>query len=132
MMRLASQRGFSLLEVLVAFTILAMLLGALFQVFNTGLHAARYGDQYSRAVVVGESLVATLAGEDTLLEGVSSGVDEAGYHWRTTIARFYDTELEVTDLPVMPFRITVEVLWDDAGATRSIAIETLLLARWPS
>ncbi|MDX1434392.1 MAG: type II secretion system protein [Gammaproteobacteria bacterium] len=126
------QHGFSLLEVLVAFTILAMLLGAMFQVFHTGVRAARDGEQYSRAVVVAESRLAALAGEDVLLEGVTSGVDETGLHWRTTVSRFYDTELEVTDLPVMPFRVLVEVLWDDGGATRSIALETVMLAGLPS
>lgn len=126
-----AERGFSLLEVLVAFTILAMLLGVMFQVFNTGLHAARDGEQYSRAVVVAESQLAQLAGEDVLVEGVTSGVDDTGFHWRATVARFYDTELEVTDLPVMPFRVVIEVLWDEGGATRSVALETLMLAGLP-
>jgi prepilin-type N-terminal cleavage/methylation domain-containing protein len=53
--RRKTSRGFSLLEVLVAFTILTMLLGALFQVFSNGLRAARAGDSYTRATVIAQS-----------------------------------------------------------------------------
>ena len=68
-----SCRGFSLLEVLVAFTILAMLLGALFQVFSGGLHAARAGDRYTRATVIAQSTLAALGAEQPIQEGVTSG-----------------------------------------------------------
>ena len=74
-----SCRGFSLLEVLVAFTILAMLLAALFQVFSAGLHAARSGDRYTRATVIAQSQIAALGVESPLQEGITSGTTDGSF-----------------------------------------------------
>ena len=48
-------RGFSLLEVLVAFVILALVATALFRLFSGALANASAAEEYSRAVLVAES-----------------------------------------------------------------------------
>ena len=53
-------RGFSLLEVLVAFVILAAVATALFRLFSGALANASAADEYSRAMLVAESALAGL------------------------------------------------------------------------
>ena len=120
-------RGFSLLEVLVAFTILAMLLAALFQVFNGGLHAARSGDRYTRATVVAQSRLAAFGVEQPLEEGVFSGTTEDAYHWRVTVAAYLDDQLPVTDPVLQPLSVAVEVYWEEGGSPHSVSLTSILL-----
>ncbi len=120
-------RGFSLLEVLVAFTILAMLLGPLFQVFSGGLRAARSGDQYTRATVIAQSRLAALGVEQPLREGVSSGTDDDPYHWRVTVSPYLDDQMLVVDHALQPLTVHVEVFWEEGGSARSVSLTSILL-----
>ncbi len=121
-------RGFSLLEVLVAFTILAMLLGALFQVFSAGLYAARTGERYTRATVIAQSRLAALGVEQPLREGVFSGTTGDDYGWRVTVSPYTDEQLPETDGALLPLTVKVDVFWEDSGNARSISLTSMLLA----
>ena len=125
-------RGFSLLEVLVAFTILAMLLGALFQVFSGGLRAARSGDQYTRATIIAQSRLAALGVEQPLREGVSSGTDDDPYHWRVTVSPYLDDQMPVAYHVLQPLTVHVEVFWEEGGSARSVSLTSILLGPAPS
>lgn len=70
MKRLASgQRGFSLLEVLVAFAILSIALGVLLQIFATGMRNVGLSEEYSQAALYAESILAAYGREAPLAEG---------------------------------------------------------------
>ncbi|MGQ0591933.1 MAG: type IV pilus modification PilV family protein, partial [Gammaproteobacteria bacterium] len=51
-------RGISLLEVLVAFAIMALALGLLLRIFGTGLRSSAAAERYSAATLWAESLMA--------------------------------------------------------------------------
>jgi general secretion pathway protein I len=122
-----ASRGFSLLEVMVAFTILAMLLGALFQVFSAGMHAARSGDRYTRATVIAQSQLAALGVEFPLAEGVTSGSTDDAYHWRVIVSSYTDDELPLTASQLQPLAVDVEVFWEEGGTLRSVSLTSMLL-----
>jgi general secretion pathway protein I len=122
-------RGFSLLEVLVAFTILAMLLSALFQVFSGGLHAARAGDRFTRATLIAQSRLATVGLEQPLREGVSSGSTDDAFHWRVTVGEYLDDQLPVIDPILQPLTVAVEVYWEEGDSPRSVSLTSMLLGR---
>jgi general secretion pathway protein I len=85
-------RGFSLLEVLVAFAILALALTVLMQVFSTGLRNISVGEDYTRAVLLAESVLASVGVEQPLQEGERTGTfDEKygeAYRWRVAVSRY--------------------------------------------
>lgn len=120
-------RGFSLLEVLVAFTILAMLLGVLFQVFSGGLHAARAGDGYTRATVIAQSRLAAVGVAQPLRAGVFSGTTDDAYHWRVTVSTYVDDQLPAEDSLLQPMTVNVEVFWEDGGTPRGVSLTSMLL-----
>ena len=78
--------GFSLLEVLVAFVILSLVAVALFRLFSAALNNASAADDYSRAVLVAESALATAAAAQPLREATQSGaVDDGRIEWATRV-----------------------------------------------
>ena len=120
-------RGFSLLEVLVAFTILAMMLAALFQVFSGGLHAARAGDRFTRATLIAQSRLAAVGLEQPLQEGVTSGSTNDAFHWRITVGEYLDDQLPVIDPIMQPLTVAVEVYWEEGDSSRSVSLTSMLL-----
>lgn len=120
-------RGFSLLEVLVAFTILALLLVALFDVFGGGMRAARAGESYTRAVVVAQSKLAELAADGALEVGEYEGEVDGGFRWHAAISEYTDAALPAEELPMRPLALRVEVSWSEGDRTRRVRLATLVL-----
>lgn len=127
-------RGFSLLEVLVAFIILSLALGVLMRIFSGGLGNIGAAEHYSRAVAIAESQLAAAGVESPLTEGENSGEMENGYTWRTSVRR-YDAgaqPLEGVVLPVDLYRVEVTVNWDNTATTpRTLRFVTLRAAPRP-
>lgn len=86
-------RGFSLLEILVAFTLLAVALAVLMQVFSRGVNNADLADRYAKANMLAESMLESIGSEIALAEGESSGEFADGYSWRASI-KLYSTTAE--------------------------------------
>lgn len=127
-------RGFSLLEVLVAFIILSLTLGVLMRIFSGGLGNIGSAEHYSRAVAIAESQLAATGVESPLIEGDYAGETENGYTWRTSVQR-YDAStqpLEGGVLPVDLYQVEVAVNWDNTATTpRSLRLLTLRAAPRP-
>jgi general secretion pathway protein I len=112
-------RGFSLLEVLVAFAVLAMVLGALYPIFSATAQQAVLAQDYTRAVSLAESKLADI---ELLAPGVQSGESDARFHWLRTVER-----LAQQDAPRAAYRIRVEVRWEHRRAPRSVSLSTIRL-----
>ena len=82
------QRGFSLLEILVAFTILALSLGILMQIFSGSLRNAEVARDQAQATALAQSLLAGPGIETTLAPGESSGNFGDKFRWRVVVAPF--------------------------------------------
>ena len=86
--RMRDEDGFTLLEVLIAFAVLAVLLVPILQVFGGGLGNAETARAYSTATLLARSKLAEIATESELADGESDGRFEgSNYRWRSTIAR---------------------------------------------
>lgn len=86
MSRTGKNAGFTLIEVLVAFVILAGSVLALMQLFSGGLNAAQRLDDSSKAATYAESRLAETLAQKELGEGSASGEYEAGrFRWTSSV-----------------------------------------------
>jgi type II secretion system protein I len=87
--RASGEEGFTLLEVLIAFAVLALMLVPILQIFGGGIGSSQTARGYAMAALLARSKLAELATGATFAEGETSGTFEGGegYRWRTTIAR---------------------------------------------
>jgi len=127
--------GFSLLEVLVAFVILALVGTVLFRLFGASLNNAGAADEYSRVAAFAESRLTLLALDLPLHETSEQGASDDGrYTWTTKVEPYVapattDDQARLADmLPMRLWRLSVVVRWPgEMGNSRSISLSTLRL-----
>jgi len=120
------QRGFTLLEVLVALAILSIAVVVMLQLFAQGLRLLKVAGDYQRAVLLADQKAREV---ESVRETVESG-QEGEFQWerRATVVPVSE-ELTVFSLtPVRLFRVSVEVRW---SGNRSVEVATLRTAREP-
>ncbi len=120
-------RGFSLLEVLVAFSILALSLGVLYQIFSKGTHATILGKEYACATIIAQSKLDAFGVVDSPETSKSQGIEDDKYQWEVMVQPLdYENE-SIIQLGVALYKIDVEVLWRSLGKQRSIKLNSLKL-----
>ena len=112
------ERGFTLLEVLVAFVIAALALGVLFRGTLGGLRTAQVASRYEEAVTRAQSHLAALTAGG-LTPGDRQGEDGNGFHWRVRIAPVGLTDTGSSAL----YAVNVSVSWMD-GSRRSVELDS--------
>lgn len=133
MLRLRNKhKGFSLLEILVAFSILTVSLGIILKIFSTGITTAQVTGDYTTAVQIAKNLLDKTGNESPLKAGEITGSENKFYHWRVTVTPkvFTSPELDLHDLPVALFDVTARVWWggENKSDDRVVELHTLKLA----
>lgn len=125
------QGGFTLLEVLVAFSILVLTLGVLLEVFGGGLRAAGVAAEYTRATELARSTLAAVGIEHPLDVGVQSGNHDDRYRWEVHVEPYLEADEEPPPVrvPVTLYRVRVDVFWGDGAKERQFSLSSLRLGR---
>jgi general secretion pathway protein I len=119
------QQGFSLLEVLVAFTVFALIVGVLLGVFSGSQRAAATIQGYTAAVMVAEARLAAAAADRPYRDRSDSG-EEHGIKWALQVERYEEDWGDNHQPTVEPYRLEVTVSWPDGARTRQYRLETLM------
>ena len=119
--------GFSLLEVLVAFVVMGLVVGVLLQLFATAMRSVTLADEYSLALQVAESRLATVGTEIPVKEGTETGEEQAtGLHWKITMQPFNATvKKEKLPLPLQLYKVETTVFWQSDDAKREFHLSSL-------
>jgi len=128
-------RGFSLLEILVAFTILALSLGVLMQIFSGSLRNADVTRDAAQATALAQTLLAGAGVEAPLAAGESSGILADRFRWHLQVVPHAEGPRPgVSDnlraLPTLEmWRVTARVAWGEGDRKRDVTLTTLRVQR---
>ena len=125
-----AQSGFTLIEIVVAFVMLALVLVTSFEIFTGGMRRAADLEDYSRALLIAQSKIAAAGTEEQFKEGETQGDSEdRRYHWAVSIRRSDEgmpADGQPNNNPYALFRVDVRVGWVGADTReRSLALSTL-------
>ncbi len=116
--------GFTLIEVLVALTILGMSLGVVLGAFSQSLARTEAG----RREMAARTLAQTLLG-DASASGEHSGRTADGLSWRLSAAPYAQPNDMASTLHAAI--VTATIAWPDGGQTRTLSLRTLKLVSPP-
>ena len=111
---------------------MALALGVLLRVFSSGTQLAVVSDEYTHAVLLAESQLATVGMEESLEQGEETGTFEDRYRWTISVQPYEQQEQDEIDLNVFsltPYQVQVNVEWGEAGQQRSVELTTLRLGK---
>ena len=121
-------RGYTLVEVLVAFVILAMALTVLLRIFSGGVRNVAVSSDYAKAVLIAESRLATAGIDDTLAPGKTDGVENGHFRWTRVVTDYEPTaDYASTVRGLRGYRVTVTVSWPNGDRERRIELNTVRL-----
>lgn len=129
--RRAGQRGYTLLEVIVAFALLAAALTLLLGSLSGAARQVRWSADAGRAALYAQSLMDQVGVGQPLRPGQRSGEFENGrYRWTLGVAPWRDAQLPPSNQPVDPnalrlFEVQLAVEWGEGGAGRRLLLRTL-------
>lgn len=126
---LSRSEGITLIEVLVAFVILAMAVTVLLRIFSSGATNIILSQQYVDAIQVAETQLASVGMEREMAPATEYGVFGGKYNWQVTIEPFTFSEEEQELYPVSVFRIVVEVSWIENARPRQIQLSSIKLKK---
>jgi prepilin-type N-terminal cleavage/methylation domain-containing protein len=118
-----SQRGFTLLEILVSLMLLSTALVVVFQLFSANLKGITTSDKYVYAVINAESYMREVLESDDLSEMSWSDTTADGYEVDVTVTGAEDERTE--NLPVELLQIDLVVHWTEGLRKRNIKLKTL-------
>jgi general secretion pathway protein I len=128
-------RGFTLIEVLVAFAIAAALLVPLLHLISLGLGTFGNAQNYATATLWAESTLEDAGMQEPIAEGVQSGDLPQHIHWEMRTGRYHDDAMSdqptATPKGLVPYAITLTMSWPERFTRGSITFQTLRLGPPP-
>lgn len=127
------QRGYSLIEVIVAFALLALALTLLLGTLSGAARQVRWSGDAGRAALHAQSLLDQVGVGEAIKPGQRSGEFDAGrYRWNLAITRWTDPALPpaITIDPAAArlYEVSLTVRWGDGRAGEQLQLSTLRLA----
>lgn len=121
------QHGFSLLELLVAFAIMAMSLGLLYRVAGGSARHVNDVTQYQQATWLAESLLASRSTVST--SGWNESGDSAGFKWQVRSTPYASGINSLSAVPLHTIQLSIS--WSAGSHPGQFDLVTLMPERKP-
>lgn len=121
------QRGFTLIEIVVALSILGVGLIVIIELFAGGLRLGRTSEEFSKAVSLARMKLEEVSLNPVLQEGSESGEFDKDFRWQVAVDKINILPVERPPeyQPLVEFyRVKVDVLWKSGSKERITGIET--------
>jgi general secretion pathway protein I len=123
-----NQSGFTLIETLVAFMILAISLVVVMQLFSGGLKSNKLSSDYLYGIFhAKEKMEELLLAENTFAENLSGDFGD-GYSWQASVDLIEFEDATEKPLPVSVYDITLDVSWRNGTRDKHFKLKTVKLS----
>lgn len=127
------ERGFTLLEVLIALSILGVSLAAIYEAFGSGLRNDRQAARYQEAVAIAEARLAQVGPEWPVAPGAFEG-ESGSFSWTVEMVRAEDepppgASLPEGSSPLLLVEVVVEVSWREGRSRHGVSLASLRLGQ---
>lgn len=122
------QSGFSLIEVVLAFTVFALIFGVVMQIMNRSMYNTRASYEFTQAALLAQSKLDVIGLEEYLEPGVTSGDFDDQYSWELTVEPYMvldERGLDPEQNPVALYQAVLVVTWGNEMVEREAAFATL-------
>lgn len=125
------KRGFTLIEVVAAFSILALGLALSMQIATTAMRQTRQASEHTIAALHAQSLLDTTGVGERIEIGETDGEFDDGYRWHLIVAPYelgaegLPEGLDPTTAPVQLLELTLTISWERGGQTARSEFRTL-------
>jgi general secretion pathway protein I len=126
-----NSRGFTLLEVLLAFVVFALSFAVVLEILGGSMRSSVRAREYTEAALLGQSLMASVGTEIPIEEGALQGEEPGGYRWHLQIAPYQfqrqdERLLELEELTQTTlYWIDLEIAWGELPRERQARFATV-------
>lgn len=130
-----AQAGYTLIEVIVAFALLALALALLLGTLSGATRQVRWAGDAGRAALHAQSLLDRQGIDAPIRAGQQSGDFDGGrYRWSLDTRPWVDPDLPPATTPSTPgsqrlYALTLAVEWGDGGPRQRLVLDTLRLVQ---
>jgi len=121
------EKGFTLIEVVIALAILGIGLTVIIELFSGGLRLARISEEYTRGANYARIKMGEIASQQGIKEGDEEGKFDETYRWEVGVKKIDILPIEKTiefKPPVEFYQIKVTILWKSGSKERSMSAES--------
>ncbi len=119
--------GFTLLEVLVALSLLGIAVVTVIQLFSADLRSISISETYVTGALAAQSKMREVLFEEEIKETAWKGVTDNGFPFEVSISKSLPDRTE--ELQVRMYEITVTVFWTQGLKKRSMTLRTQKLVQ---
>ena len=120
---LENGKGFTLLEVLVAFVLLATTVTVILQLFSSNMRTLSVSEDYAASVVRLESKMREILDTQELAENSWNETTSDGYRFDISVTNAYDERTR--DLPQKVLEVSVTMHWRQGIKEKTMKLSTL-------
>jgi len=124
-------RGFTLLEVLLAFVIFALGFATVLEILSASMRSTVRAREYSEAALTAQSIMDLVGTELPLVEGSQSGGADGGFDWTLYVSAWQPSDgdpylLELAEgNGTMLYRVDLHLSWQSGFRERSADFSTV-------
>ncbi len=115
--------GFTLIEVMAAFAVFALLFGVILQVLSTSMSNTRRAGDFTQAALWAQSRLDVAGLEEMLEPGRTSGRFDDRYSWIMEVEEamvFDERGLDAVDLPIALYSLKLTVEWGEQNPRQAV------------
>ena len=126
-----SSRGFTLLEVMLAFVVLALSFATVLEIMAGSMRSVRRASDDTEVALFAQSIIDLVGTEIPIEEGEFSGMDMDRYNWRLGIYLYASSSedvhtLELADMSgIELYRVDLDIDWKSGQKQRDLHFSTI-------